>query len=107
MTNEDKNTLLLTAEGFVNQGFYTEDLDDILQALPDELTDKDCSKLIQFIRRCQKVVPHRGETLSIRFMKEKIMKKIGVPGSPNSYAGSTMSRNDVLAIYEYICIRGE
>ena len=89
------------ARSYYNNGYFRSDIRDILEK--KKRSKEDDGTLIQYSLECQeRSLSRRGKDLSIRDMKETIGKLIGTSLGASRYGQSTVSKDDMTAIYTFI-----
>lgn len=102
MRTEDATEIYDMAQAFLKKGHFNPKVKAILAT--GDPSSEDLSALITYISKCQNLLlgSINSNGLSIREMKCNLFRLIGHSFTDSRYAGSTVSRADLLAIYNFV-----
>ena len=102
----DDYALLALTKRYTKAGFYDPEAYDIINTGKETLSTKERNTLMRCITEFQdQVFSTNGvRPMSMRYMKNQIMKHIGRPDlvDNSSYSTGAMSKADVTVLYRYI-----
>ena len=95
------NNLLKLVQEYFSEGYFDSNVRDLLTNT--SFIDDEIDELWDYVFKIQSMIMRsQKDTLTVTNMKKEVSRLIGVPLSGGNYNGSTVNKDDMHRIYQFI-----